>query len=73
MLRYWSPETVTLTSGVGPAVAGNIIFGGLIGGGIDAASGAMYKLYPEMVNVALRPTSSPVYAKQPEMNGVKPE
>lgn len=48
------PETVTLTSGVGAAVAGNLIFGGIIGGGIDMASGAAYKLYPETLNVALR-------------------
>lgn len=51
-------ETVMLTSGVGPAVAGNIILGGLIGGGIDAATGALYKLYPETVNVALRQIGS---------------
>ena len=35
-------ETATVSSGVGPAVAGNIILGGLIGGGIDAATGALY-------------------------------
>jgi hypothetical protein len=52
-------ETIMLTSGVGPSVAGNIILGGLIGGGIDAATGALYKLYPETVNVALRQTGSP--------------
>ncbi len=51
-------ETATVTSGLGPAVAGNIIFGGLIGWGIDAASGSQYKLYPETVNVALRPIGS---------------
>jgi hypothetical protein len=48
-------ETVTLTSGVGGAIAGNLILGGIIGGGIDMASGAAYKLYPETINVALRP------------------
>lgn len=66
-------ETVTLTSGVGPAVAGNIIFGGLIGGGIDAATGALYKLYPETVNVALRPGSSPIDGTRPEKSEEKPE
>ena len=34
------PETVQITSGLGAAVAGNIIFGGLIGWGIDAAPGS---------------------------------
>jgi hypothetical protein len=68
-------ETVTLTSGVGAAVAGNIILGGLIGGGIDMASGAAYKLYPETINVALKPlaesSSSSKEAKvQPETSAV---
>ena len=47
-------ETVQITSGIGASVFGNIILGGLIGGGIDAASGAAYKLYPETVAVTLR-------------------
>lgn len=54
------PETVSLTSGLGPTAAGNVILGGLIGGGVDAMTGALYKLYPETVNVALRPVGAPV-------------
>src|ERR1700692_76158 len=34
--------------------AGNVIFGGLIGLGVDAASGAMNK-YPDIVTVAMTP------------------
>lgn len=34
--------------------AGNVVFGGLIGLGVDAASGAMNK-YPDMVTVAMTP------------------
>jgi hypothetical protein len=34
--------------------AGNVIFGGLIGLGVDSASGAMYK-YPDMVTVSMTP------------------
>jgi hypothetical protein len=34
--------------------AGNVIFGGVIGLGVDAASGAMNK-YPDMVTVAMTP------------------
>jgi hypothetical protein len=34
--------------------AGNVVFGGLIGLGVDAASGAMYK-YPDMFTVAMSP------------------
>jgi hypothetical protein len=34
--------------------AGNVVFGGLIGLGVDAASGAMNK-YPDVVTVAMTP------------------
>ena len=34
--------------------AGNVIFGGIIGLGVDAASGAMNK-YPDVVTVAMTP------------------
>ena len=52
---------------MGGAVAGNLLLGGIIGGGVDMATGAAYKLYPETVNVALRqiqvlPATSPVSA-----------
>jgi len=66
-------ESVILTSGVGPAVAGNIIFGGLIGGGIDAASGALYKLYPETVNVALRQPGFTPTSTTPEKTPKAPQ
>jgi hypothetical protein len=48
--------------------AGNVIFGGVIGLGVDAASGAMNK-YPDMVTVAMTPDQScrraPVAAAPP--------
>lgn len=37
--------------------AGNVIFGGLIGLGVNSASGAMYK-YPDMVTVSMTPDYS---------------
>lgn len=37
------------------AVAGNILAGGLIGWGVDAASGAQFKLIPPTVHVTLSP------------------
>jgi hypothetical protein len=37
--------------------AGNVIFGGVIGLGVDAASGALNK-YPDMVTVAMSPDPS---------------
>src|SRR5581483_10828258 len=37
---------------------GNIIFGGLIGWGIDFASGSAYELSPSTVDIQLKPISS---------------
>lgn len=46
-------QTIQLQSVVSGAVAGNIIAGGLIGWGIDAASGGDSRLVPEAINVTL--------------------
>lgn len=37
----------------GAGMAGNIIFGGIIGAGVDAGSGAMYDLVPNPISVKL--------------------
>lgn len=42
--------------------AGNVIFGGVIGLGVDAATGAMNK-YPDMITVAMSP--DPACQRQP--------
>ena len=52
-------ETAKLTSGVGPAIIGSLIFGRVIGLGVDATSGAIYKLRPETINVSLKQIESP--------------
>jgi len=59
----YESESVTLISVVSGAVAGNIILGGLIGTGIDAASGAAKKLTPESISVNLRPKVGPTGEK----------
>lgn len=46
-----------IPSGTEAMAAGNVVFGGLIGLGVDAASGAMNK-YPDMVTVAMTPDPS---------------
>lgn len=46
----------TATSG-GVAMAGNLVFGGLIGGGVDLATGATQDLTPNPVYVKLEPIS----------------
>lgn len=52
-------ENIPVTNSIGGAVAGNIIAGGLIGWGVDAATGAQYNLHPETINARLRPKSGP--------------
>jgi hypothetical protein len=46
-----------IPSGTESMAAGNVVFGGLIGLGVDAASGAMNK-YPDMVTVAMMPDAA---------------
>jgi hypothetical protein len=57
--------------GGGTAMAGNVLIGGLIGAGVDAASGATQDLYPNPLEVNLvrvQPNASPA-ATTPEANG----
>lgn len=46
-------EQVTIQKSVDGWVAGNIVFGGLIGLAVDAATGGMYKLSPTQVQQTL--------------------
>lgn len=46
-------------AGAGAAgMAGNVVLGGLIGAGVDAASGATKRLVPNPVRVTLNPTAT---------------
>lgn len=51
----YQTETVKLEPVLSGAVAGNILAGGLIGWGVDAASGADSRLVPESAHVVLKP------------------
>ena len=51
----YNPTEFHLTRASSSAGYGNIAFGGLIGAGIDLASGANYKLVPASVHVTLSP------------------
>jgi len=53
-LEGFLPYETTLTRKVSGWVAGNIIFGGLIGLAIDAITGGMYKLTPEQIQAELK-------------------
>ena len=50
VLPGYQPYETTITRSVSGWVWGNIALGGLIGLGVDAASGGMYKLSPEQVS-----------------------
>ena len=49
----YKPATVQLTSNGTMAIAGNLLAGGIIGIGVDAATGASKHLTPEAVTVTL--------------------
>ncbi len=55
---YYS-ATVDVRHVISGAVAGNILAGGLIGWGVDAASGGQYRLVPDAINVTLKPELQP--------------
>jgi hypothetical protein len=57
-LDGYLPYEVLLTRKVDGWIAGNIIFGGIIGLIVDAADGAMYKLSPEQLTAELRKESA---------------
>lgn len=55
----YEPQTVSvkssLSGGGAAGLAGNVVFGGVIGVGVDAVSGAAYDHTPNPVNIQLRP------------------
>ncbi len=53
-LDGYEPKVIMVTRKTSGWFIGNCLFGGLIGMGIDALSGGMYKLEPEEVNSELQ-------------------
>ena len=53
-MEGYEPFELQLNRGVSGWIAGNIIFGGLIGLAVDAMTGAMYKLSPDEVIAVLQ-------------------
>lgn len=53
--KNYAPKSVAVVKNVGGAVWGNIISGGLLGWGVDAASGAQNNLTPKTIFVRLEP------------------
>lgn len=54
-LEGYQTEQITVNKVISGAVAGNILAGGFVGWGVDAISGAQYKLKPDTISVVLRP------------------
>lgn len=53
--QNYSTQAIPLVKSIGGAVWGNILAGGLIGWGVDAATGAQYNLDPKTIFVRLEP------------------
>ena len=51
----YETESVRIVRVISGALAGNILAGGVIGWGVDAVSGAQWRLEPETVAITLRP------------------
>jgi PEGA domain-containing protein len=49
----YAPAELTLTKSVSGWVWGNLVFGGLIGLGVDAISGGLYNLTPDQLQATL--------------------
>jgi hypothetical protein len=66
-LNGYMPYETKLTRKVDGWLAGNIVFGGLIGLVVDASTGGMYKLTPDQIQAELRNESASVVQDQ---NGI---
>ena len=64
VLNGYQPYETTITRSVSGWVFGNIVFGGLIGLGVDAISGSIYKLSPEKVTGTLTDARTVALAKE---------
>lgn len=53
-----------VSGGGGAAMAGNLLVGGLIGGGVDASTGAMLDLRPDPLLITLEPGEGTVVLNQ---------
>jgi hypothetical protein len=68
----YQPFEATVTRSVSGWVVGNLVFGGLIGLGVDAISGGLYTLGPEQITATLISSPQPTVALQGEQQPVVP-
>ena len=62
-LDGYMPYETKLTRKVDGWLAGNIVFGGLIGLIVDASTGGMYKLTPDQIQAELRSSTTTMQVK----------
>lgn len=60
----YTTASKTVYSKVEATTGGNILIGGFIGAGVDAATGALYK-YPDSVNLPLEAIATPTVTGEP--------
>ena len=58
----YAPQTVALTRGTNGWIWGNLLFGWIIGFGVDFLTGSAYKLEPALVQVSLVQLNGEEYA-----------
>jgi hypothetical protein len=56
----YEPTSVAISREISAMTAGNVLIGGLIGLGVDAVSGANYRLVPESISVSLERSTASV-------------
>ena len=71
--KGYKTAQVVLTKAMCGSTAGNIIVGGIIGVGVDAMTGAMWKLVPEKIYVELERGSEDQIVQVNEPKGKSPE
>ena len=54
----YQTQIIPVTGVLSGWVLGNLVFGGLIGGAVDAATGSGFTLTPEKINIALSPIAA---------------
>ncbi len=54
-LEGYEPFEIYLTKGLNGWVFGNLLFGGLVGVGVDVVSGSVYKFDPKQLDIQMRP------------------
>gem|GEM_PF-1155908 len=69
----YNQETVRILHVISGAVCGNILLGGLIGWGVDAMTGAQFKLVPENVTVEMKKASAEISSQPAPIKEISAE